>query len=87
MTQNSDENAKFQLRENFYGRIRVQNHHIYQKSRVRKGSMQLVHILGSPFFLKMKHLRHFLTINDKKIINNVKNRAVTWQKIFLCSKK
>ena len=34
------------LWETFYGHIRVQHHHIYQKSRMRKGSMQPVDILG-----------------------------------------
>ena len=84
MTQNGDENAKFQLWEIFYGHIRFQHIHIYQKPRELKRSMQPVDILDILF---KKHLRHFLTINDKKIINNDKNRAVTWQKIFLCSKK
>ena len=46
MTQNGDENAKFQLWEIFYGHIRFQHYHIYQKPRERKRSMQPVDILG-----------------------------------------
>ena len=46
MMQNDDENAKFQPWEIFYGDIRFQHYHMYQKSRVRKRSMQSVNILG-----------------------------------------
>ena len=46
MTQNGDENAKFQLWEILYGHIRFQHYHIYQKPRERKRSMQPVDILG-----------------------------------------
>ena len=46
MTQNGDENPKIQLGETFYGHIRFQHYHIYQKLRERKRSMQPVDILG-----------------------------------------
>ena len=46
MTQNGDENPKIQLGETFYGHIRFQHYHIYQKPRERKRSMQPVDILG-----------------------------------------
>ena len=46
MTQNGNENAKFQLWETFYGHICFQHHHLYQKTCVRKRSMQPVDILG-----------------------------------------
>ena len=49
MTQNGDENAKFLLWEIFYGHIRFQHYHIYQKPRERKRSMEPVDILGGQF--------------------------------------
>ena len=46
MTQNGDENAKFQFLEFFYGHIPFQHYHKYQKPRERNRSMQPVYILG-----------------------------------------
>ena len=51
MMQNGNENPKFQLWETFYGHIRFQHYHIYQKTCVRKRSMQPVDILGGLIYI------------------------------------
>ena len=56
LTQNGDENAKFQLWEIFYGDIRFQHYHMYQKSRVRKRSMQSMNILGGLLFIDLTNV-------------------------------
>ena len=57
MMQNGNENPKFQLWETFYGHIRFQHYHIYQKTCVRKRSMQSVDILGGLMSVGQYHVR------------------------------
>ena len=68
MTQNGDENAKFQLCEIFSGHIRFQHYHIYQKPRERKRSMQPVDILGGLLMTPVGNSPNILDKNESHTV-------------------